>query len=699
MRLQSEGRRWGIRENGMGLLLGIDTGGTYTDAAVYEDGKGVVGSAKALTTKHDLSIGIREALKTAMPPSPEEIRLVSLSTTLATNAVVEGQGSPVCLILIGYAPDLMVDIDIGKIVPEPNILYLRGGHASDGREMEPLNLTQVREAIQAAASGVEAFAVSGYFGVRNPDHEIQVRRLVRQMTGKPVTCGHELTTRLHAPRRAVTVAMNARLIPLLDELIQTVRQMLGEAGINAPLMVVKGDGSLVSAEIALERPVETILSGPAASVVGAGQLAGVEDAFVVDMGGTTTDIAMITKGRPVLNPNGAHIDGWQIMIEAIDAQTTGLGGDSEIGLDADSGLAAGPRRVVPLCLLAVQHPDVPAILATQAGDPLQDPDVDKMLLGRFVLQQRRLPNGGGDLSDTQRDIWQSLATGPKALHDLLTDTAYPPMTKRAIDELSARGLVVLSSFTPTDALHVLGRYRGWCVEAAERGAALWAHRMGTGVEQLCKDVICQVEKQMGRAVIHSALAKEGRIPASGAQDAGRFLVDRALDGVPSEPDGDIAEHALSVSIRLSRPLVAVGAPVENYMPAVSRRLGTDLCIPDHAEIDNAVGAAVAGVVQTVRVLIQPVDDGESYRVHLPFGVEAFSLLEDAVSCGKAEAGLAAEEKARRAGADDIDLHVERHDRIVAGREGSAEEIFIDTEIIATAVGRPQLGKVSYPASH
>ena len=148
---------------------------------------------------------------------------------------------------------------------------------------------------------VAAFGISGVFGVRNSDHEVKLRNLVSSLTGKPVTCGHELASQLDAPRRALTVAFNASLIPYIDELIRAIKLILGERNIHAPLMMVKGDGSLISAETALARPVETILSGPAASVMGAAQLQPHQNAIIADMGGTTTDIAIITDGLPVIS--------------------------------------------------------------------------------------------------------------------------------------------------------------------------------------------------------------------------------------------------------------------------------------------------------------------------------------------------------------------------------------------------------------
>jgi N-methylhydantoinase A/oxoprolinase/acetone carboxylase beta subunit len=309
----------------MTVALGIDTGGTYTDAVLVDHASGeVLAGAKALTTRHDLSVGIGQAVAAAFDGqamSPAEVDLVALSTTLATNAIVEGRGSPVCLLLIGYDPALIRQYGFERDLVTRDVVYLRGGHDGTGNEVEPLDEAAAREAILARRDEVEAFAVSGYFGVRNPAHELRVRALVEELTALPVTCGHELTTRLNAVRRATTTALNARLIPLLRELIATVRRTLDEQGITAPLMVVKGDGSLVRAEWAMQRPIETILSGPAASVVGAWHLAGRRDVWVVDVGGTTTDIAVLHDGRPRLNPEGAQVGEWRTMVEAVDVHT------------------------------------------------------------------------------------------------------------------------------------------------------------------------------------------------------------------------------------------------------------------------------------------------------------------------------------------------------------------------------------------
>ena len=665
----------------MSILLGIDTGGTYTDAVLLDDERGILATAKALTTKHELSIGIREAIEAVLPRPPVEISMVSLSTTLATNAVVEGQGSPVCSLLLGYDPETLDDVGIERIVARENIVFLRGGHTGTGEELAPLDMEGAEEAIRRLSPRVSAFAVSGFFGVRNPTHELRVRQRVRDLTGLPVTCGHELTTHLNAPRRALTVAMNARLIPLLSDLVQTVRSMLRSKGIQAPLMVVKGDGSLMEADMALERPVETILSGPAASVVGACFLTDARDSFVVDMGGTTTDIAAMRQGQPVLNEQGVRVGNWDIMVEAIDVRTTGLGGDSETALDGAGGLTVGPRRVIPLSLLAEQDPDTLEVLRRQMDSPA---DADQ---GRFVLKQKNLAGGPLALTPGQQEVWDLIGDGSVAFVDLLARVKIPALYRRYLYELMGQGLVAMSAFTPTDALHVLGRYRCWSVEAAELGAALWARQLGETQEVFSERVVRQVEVQAGRAIMACALSEEGFETVDRQDGLERMMIDRALGA-----DGG---GSFSLSLSLRRPVVAIGAPVSAYLPAVSSRVNAELRIPEHAAVANAIGTVAGGVAQTVRILIRPVEIDRAYRVHLASGTSQFDELEEAAACAQEEAEGRAREMALRAGADQPRVKVERIDRVARG--GGVEEIYMETEVIARAVGRPRMGAEDDPS--
>src|ERR1700731_3395046 len=394
------------------LWLGLDTGGTFTDAVLLVGGREVAASAKALTTPWNLAIGISKAIRSVLELLPagagrKDVSLVSVSTTLATNAVVENRFSPVCTLLIGF-DDAMVERS-GLLRPGSGGLVVRvqGGHMATGEESSALDEGAVARAVAENEARVEAFAVAANFSVRNPAHELRARKLIRALTPKPVTCAHELSSKLDAPRRALTAALNARLTPQIRHLIEALSGVLEVESIDAPLMIVKGDGSLMKAQIALEYPVETILSGPAASVVGAGFLTGLQDFVVSDMGGTTTDIAVVSGGRPVISGEGALVGAWRTMVEAVDVRTSGLGGDSEVHFDRQHRLCVGPRKAIPLSLLALCFPAALACIRSIA-------ELERLPAypAHFIFRNpdRAAPD---HLSAVERRVWEALGLEPR----------------------------------------------------------------------------------------------------------------------------------------------------------------------------------------------------------------------------------------------------------------------------------------------
>jgi len=305
--------------------LGIDAGGTYTDAVIYDmPSKTVTSKAKALSTKWDFTIGIAEALSQLDQSLLEQIELVALSTTLATNAIVENQGQQVGMLLMPPAGRL----DREDIPYEPKAV-LAGRLSITGQEIGAIDPDEIRRVARTMLEddGVEVFAVSGYAGCVNPVHENAVRQIVQDETGLLVTCGHELSDLLNFRTRAQTAMLNARLIPLLTRLLTDLESVLLARHIGAPVVVVKGDGTLMSSRMAKQRPVETILSGPAASVAGAQFLTGLNNAVIVDMGGTTTDTAVIENGIPEIRESGATVGGFKTHVKAMDIRTEGIGGD------------------------------------------------------------------------------------------------------------------------------------------------------------------------------------------------------------------------------------------------------------------------------------------------------------------------------------------------------------------------------------
>ena len=661
------------------MLLGIDTGGTYTDAVLYDRARGVLASAKALTTKHDLSLGVAEAIAGVAERATEPISLVSLSTTLATNAIVEGQGGRVCLLLVGLEPAALERAGLKQALAGDPVVFLAGGHDGAGDEKSPLDPAAAEAAIGQWAGEVDAFAVAGHFATRNPTHERAVATLVRKLSDRPVTSSHELTARLDAPRRALTTLLNARLVPLIDRLIRAVLSTLEARGIEAPLMVVRGDGTLVAAAAALERPIETLLSGPAASVAGAQALSGAADAVVSDIGGTTTDIAILTDGRPSLAPEGAHVGGWRTMVEAVEVHTAGLGGDSWARCERDGTLRLGPRRAMPLSLLARQHPDVLAVMRQQAEQPLRGED---SFIGCFAVAARVEGVSEAGLRHAEQALLAETASGPLPLDGRINNY----LEARALDRLLDRGLVLLAGFTPSDAAHVLGLQDTWELQGAKLGAAQLArviarakNRAQQSNEELCAGVLEALTWRSAERLVSAATAAEAPDAWARPNRLADFVLNRSLRAARAQTP------LLEISLSLSRPLIALGAPARLIYPSVAERLNAELLLPERADVANAVGAAAGDVAQAVSVLISVPAEGR-YRVHLSAGPRDFTELEAAAEAARVEAERMAIERARGAGVEDLDITSERQDRVVELAGGL--KLFIESLVVARAVGKP-----------
>jgi N-methylhydantoinase A/oxoprolinase/acetone carboxylase beta subunit len=670
---------------GGGLWLGLDTGGTYTDAVLLEDGRDVIASAKALTTHWDLAVGLGNAIRSVLASLPagharQEVQLVSVSTTLATNAVVESRFSPVATVLIGFDAAMLARSGLRQSAASP-ILQVHGGHDAAGEELQPLDEAELAAAIRECAGRVEGFAVAACFSVRNPGHEERARALIRALSNKPVTCAHELSSKLDAPRRALTATLNARLTPQIRHLIDALAVVLETELIDAPLMIVKGDGSLMKAEVALEYPVETILSGPAASVVGAGFLTGLGDFLVSDMGGTTTDCAVVTGGRPAINAEGALIGGWRTMVEAVDVRTIGLGGDSQVTLDRNARLLVGPRKAMPLSLLALQVPAVLAELRTLATAQ-HLPDYATQFAFRNPGREAPAHLAGAELR-----VWKALTSAPRRVSQLV----HSAPGREALRRLADAGLATIAAFTPSDAMHALGRQQGWSREAAELGAALLATeerntrgaRETASAADFCQRVVEHVIRESARVVLATALAHDPGIEARAGSWG--LLGDRLTEDIVS---GRRFSALARAGLGLATPLVAIGAPVGGYYPEVAQRLGATLAIPEHAAVCNAVGAVAGVVSQSAEVVVNQPTFGV-FRVHDPAGSRDFEAPEPAIEHARAAAGGLALAAARRAGA--ADPHVETSVRERRADMGSDLNYLAEAMVRATATGRPFAG--------
>ena len=675
----------------MTYFLGIDTGGTFTDAVLLDARKEVVAAAKSLTTRFDLTAGIGGALDQLPAAMLGQVDLVSLSTTLTTNSVVEGKGSPVCVLLAGYDKAQVKASGLVELLGADAIVSLVGGHDAGGFAVAALDEAAARAAILRHAPRVSAFAISASFGVRNPEHELQLRAWVEALCDKPVTCGHELASSLGAPRRAMTVALNARMISHVKRLIESVKTTLAARHIAAPLMIVKGDGSLINVHSALQRPVGTVLSGPAASVLGACFLSGHQDAIVADMGGTTTDIAVVRGGRPELGFDGAMIGQWRPMVEAVRIYAIGLGGDSEVRFGGGEGLVIGPRRVVPLSLLAHQYPKLLEVMERQQSEA---PHASQIRFAQRLHADEALL---AHLPADELAAWERLARGPV---DMERANIEERGLARALARLERKGLAIYSGFTPSDAAHVLGMSKHWSTEAAIFGARIWARQMrhlyGLGTwlqgdaEAPARQVVDKVIDTICQKLLEAGLNDAGQMNEGNAGKIATLLTGMLLNGIGQSVPAMQATKAgpppvFALKFAPDLPLVAVGAPAASYYPAVANALGVTLELPPFAEVANAVGAVLGLVSQRVHVTVsQPVRG--VYRVFTKSGPRDF----DSVGCAVAHAqGLASTEamlRAMEAGAAEAGVVLSQLDNTVSNDIDG--DMFFEARVTATASGPP-----------
>ena len=693
----SVGRASAVRGEARRLHLGIDTGGTFTDAALLDaHTHEVVATAKSLTTKHDLARGVIRSIEAAVASLPPtfgvaDIAMVSVSTTLATNAVVEGHGDPVAAFFIGFDDAMVARTGVAAGLSDVTIFRIGGGHDHAGREREPLGIETLRATAATLDPSIRALAICSAFATRNPDHERRAADAVAEITDRPVTISGDLSSGLDAPRRALTTVLNARLIGRTHALIGSVREAMAHLGLDVTLMLVKGDGTRARADAVARRPIETVLSGPAASMVGAAWLCGRRDFIGSDIGGTTTDVGVVLQGRMVVSDDGATVGGWRTMVRAADLRTIGLGGDSDVRLDGRH-VVVGPQRVVPLSLLADHFPALLELLAADEGDERNGGASH----GRFVLSPTVLELGTvdhGEPAPFRPGSDTGLTDPERLLVDRIGRDVLPYRTAvtsareaRVLDGLRRRGLIQIAAFTPTDAAHVLGRQQTFSLEAARRGARLLARLREMSVPspeqaaRLAHDVWAETVRRSAHAIIDVGLRVD---PTSGASEA---VIDssadsRLLDHI-CRGAGDVGLLRWQISSPL--PVVAVGGPARVFYGEVGRRLGAEVVFPPSFEVANAVGAATGVVSRTVDVTIETTGEG-TWRVHCSSGVYQETNPTVALATGEELARSLAQREVLDLGGDAPEVTVRIAKILLPGFDPDGDLGLLSARITAVAV--------------
>jgi len=536
----------------MNYCIGIDTGGTYTDAVLLEKETGkVVSWVKEPTTHRDVSIGVGNSLSALLSQDIKaaDVTTLAVSTTLATNAIVENQGARVGLFVFGYVRHF-------KLPVVANI-FLKGGHDITGKEEQPLDIEGLVDTIQTLKNEVDSYAVCSAMSMENPAHELVAEEAISLIDPKPVFCSHRVSTHAGMRERAATACLHAKLQPLMIDFLASIQRSMIKVGLSCPVTIICGDGRGESLDTVAERAAITMASGPAATAR-FGATAGEESALVVDVGGTTTDVCMLKDGQPVMNDDGCRIGRWQTHVEAIDMYTAAGGGDSHVSCDHKAGLTLLPSRVQPL----------------STTSDLLDP---ALWLG--CGQQNALILPVRDIADSEDPILSVLAErGALTPRDLARYCGISGITlEKRIERLLFLQKIGISGFTPTDALHAMGKLDIGDANAAMRGAEALAGELGWSVQDLCEQTLARTEETIEKIILDYV----GR-SIWGEQQATPFLNNR---------DNEL----FSVNFSLKLPLIGIGAAARAFLPGVAKRLQTTVSFPELYETGNAIGAALIGM--------------------------------------------------------------------------------------------------------
>lgn len=646
--------------------IGIDTGGTCTDAVIYDFGTGqVLSEAKTLTTHHDLKIGITEVLRKLPENLLRECEQAALSTTLATNACVENLGGKGKIIFLGVSRKVFMEtwrsygfrslndillVDC-RILPDPA--------ASEEPDWEALRVKLPDFLGDCDCVSIVQLYAADHGGA----YELKVQELIReypQFQDMPVILGNTLFADLNAIRRGAGALLNARLVPVVCAFMAAIRDVFTAMELDVPITIIRSDGSQMSEAFAAERPVETLLCGPAASVIGACTLSDAPNAIVVDMGGTTTDIAIV-KNRVVKRAEtGIQVGDWKTFVKGLYVDTFGLGGDTRVYYDRGGKIHLGKTRVQPLCTLALEYPQVLEELKKLDDSgrlnvcPLHE---------FFILLKDIEEDETGHFYNSEKALCRALKEGP-----LSFEAACRVMEKDIytadFSRLESARVILRCGLTPTDFMHIRGDFTAFSTEASLHAAAFFVRSSEADtVEDLAQKSYDLVTERLYKNLIRILLTTEctplSKKPFDKQMDE---LINFAWQLAGS---GNSRKKGFLPRIFETRAkLVGVGAPTHIFLPRVAKMLRTQAILPQHASVANAVGAITGQVTAVTEVSLSPVtgDDYGNVIVVSRDHRRTFSSRTKALSFARKEGRRIAADQAQKQGARGILTIQEEHIR-------------------------------------
>ena len=666
----------------MNLGVGIDTGGTYTDAVIYDfKERKILSFAKALTTREDLAVGIGNALDGLDQGLLTKAGLVSLSTTLATNACVENKGGRAKLVMLCNDKNVVNNVGAAYgLPPVEEICFVDGKTSFYGEVEQEPDWDAFLQENQAWAADADALGVVELYAMKNNARlEKKAKELMEAHWGIPVICGYELFSDLNSIQRGSSTLLNGKLIPVIDEFLRAIRQSLTKRGIQAPVVIVRSDGTLMSEDFTSVRPVETLVCGPAASVMGGVALTRQENCLIVDMGGTTTDMAMVKEGIPQREKDGINVGSWRTFVKGIAIDTYGLGGDSAIHFSKEGDMLLGPRRFVPLCILADRWPEV-----TEKLRALLNRDSRPNLSMTQFLALNREVDSDARFSPAELALCEALKQGPLSLPEAAPILGMHPYDMKTT-RLEEEGVVARSGLTPTDIMHVVGDFTLYSQEAAQLGVRLMAGFLEIPTESLCSLVYENVKKTIYFHIVRMLL--EDAYPSIRKNGLGDGLTEHISRSWELAKDGN--GSFIQFGFQTPAALIGIGAPIHIFLPDVAKALHAQCLVPEYAPVANALGALTGNIMAQVTVEVKPdLSDGiiSGYFVYGQKQTHHVLKKDEAVALAIAEAEAAAREEAIRRGAgNDLTVKTQMNTQEAKAKGGIRVLLGIFAE--STAIGR------------
>ena len=657
--------------------IGIDTGGTYTDAVIYDfDKKEALATGKSLTTKRHLTVGIRNALDLLPAEALAKAEFLSLSTTLATNACVEEIGGRAKLVFIGVEKKTVQEFYQSYGLPDPEDIVFLEKPVTDWSDFRELVRTTFAEYDSAAIVEIFAREDQGKF-------EKEARQIIQEERNIPCVLGHDLFHELNVLKRGSSVLLNARLMPVINRFLDSVKEALAERNLNLPIVIVRSDGSLMSLDYTLTHPVDTLLCGPAASIIAGTELTHQKNALIVDMGGTTTDVAIVRNHVPVTVRSGISIGKWKTFVKGLYVDTFGLGGDSAIRYQ-DHHLTLDTVRVVPLCHLASEYPcilqDLQELLTAHTlphAFPLHE---------FFILLQDIEDSPG--FTDTEKAFCRALKDRPLIYEKAADAIGKDVYGLRIAARLEQEGIIMRSGLTPTDIMHLKGDFNRYSKEASLLGARYLAMCTGMEVPELCDSAYNLIKKKLYTNLARILLKFEH--PFYEKFEDQKLFQQMLEDSYQAAMAGEDAESFGKLKLTTDAVLVGIGAPIHIFLHDVAKMLGTTAIIPPHAPVANALGAVLGNVSVTCSVEIKPLYDGggiTGYQVLSPENLLFFPEYDDAKSAAIDAALRGAGQRIMERGAIEFETSYESQTLSPLVKD---EEMFLEEVVIGKAVGKIHL---------